>query len=204
MVEPKSTFPLVIAGPSGAGKTTLARKAVERDPGMRFSVSDTSRPIRGGETDGRDYRFINEETFRKRIEEDAYAEWAIVHGDYYGTPRSEIEASSGNVVLDIDVQGSALIRERYPNSVGIFVVPPSLDIMEKRLRERRTESEEQIQRRLADGSEEMLRKYEYDYIVINDDFETALETVLAIVRAERWRVERLQDSSAPRAAHAEE
>ncbi len=196
MVEAKRAFPLVVAGPSGVGKTTLARLAVEREKGLRFSVSDTSRPIRGGETDGVDYRFVGEEEFRRRIDADAYAEWAVVHGDHYGTPRAEIEkgvAAGEVVVLDIDVQGSALIRQRYDDSVGIFVVPPSLEVLEGRLRGRKTESEKRIQRRMADAAEEMKRKFEYDYSVINDDLETALGTVLSIVRAERWRAKRLKE-----------
>jgi guanylate kinase len=200
MVEPKHAFPLVVAGPSGVGKTTLARMAVGREEGLRFSISDTSRPIRGGETEGEDYRFIGEEEFRRRVDEDAYAEWAVVHGDYYGTPRSEIErgvAAGSVVVLDIDVQGSAQIRERYDDSVGIFVVPPSLEVLERRLRGRKTEAEERIQRRLADAAEEMKCKFDYDYIVVNDDLEIALATVLSIVRAERWRAKRLQEIHAP-------
>jgi len=198
MVEGERGFPLVIAGPSGAGKTTLARIVVEREEGLRFSVSDTSRPIRGEEKDGVDYRFLGEADFKRRIEEDAYAEWALVHGDYYGTPRSEIDgpAERGEtVVLDIDVQGSEQIRARYPEAVGIFVVPPSMEVMESRLRARGTEKEDRIRRRLADAREEMTRKYEFDYIVINDDLDAAADTVRAIARAERWRSGRLRDAA---------
>ena len=198
MVEGERGFPLVIAGPSGAGKTTLARIVVEREEGLRFSVSDTSRPIRGEEKDGVDYRFLGEADFKRRIEEDAYAEWALVHGDYYGTPRSEIDgpAERGEtVVLDIDVQGSEQIRARYPEAVGIFVVPPSMEVMESRLRARGTEKEDRIRRRLADAREEMTRNYEFDYIVINDDLDAAADTVRAIARAERWRSGRLRDAA---------
>lgn len=198
MVEREIGFPLVIAGPSGAGKTTLARIVVEQEKGLRFSVSDTSRPIRGKERRGEDYRFLSEADFRRRIEEDAYAEWAKVHGDYYGTPRSEIDgpAERGEtVVLDIDVQGSEQIRARYPGAVGVFVVPPSMEVMERRLRDRGTEQEDRIRRRLADAREEMKRKYEFDYIVINGDLDAAVETVRAIARAERWRSARLKDAS---------
>ncbi|MBN1825180.1 MAG: guanylate kinase [Candidatus Eisenbacteria bacterium] len=198
MVERKSGFPLVIAGPSGAGKTTLARVLVEREEGLRFSVSDTSRPIRGSERDGVDYHFLGEAAFRRRIEEDAYAEWALVHGDYYGTPRAEIDGPTAlgeTVVLDIDVQGSEQIRARYPGAVGVFIVPPSVEVMEKRLRGRGTEEETRIRRRIEDARVEMRRKFEFDYIVINDDLDAAIETIRAIVRAERWRSARLKDAT---------
>ncbi len=196
MVEPKSAFAVVVAGPSGAGKTTLARGAVERDETLRFSVSDTSRLIRGDEVDGRDYRFLSEAGFEKRIERDAYAEWAKVHGDYYGTPRAEIEegaAAGETVVLDIDVQGSDQIREKYPAALRIFIVPPSWEVLEKRLLSRGTEDEERLRTRLRNARRELEKKFEYDYIVVNDDRETALETILSIIRAERCRAERLKE-----------
>lgn len=196
MVEPKSAFAVVVAGPSGAGKTTLARGAVGRDGSLRFSVSDTSRPIRDGETEGGDYRFLSEAGFEKRIEQDAYAEWAKVHGDYYGTPRSEIEegaAAGETVILDIDVQGSDQIREKYPAALRIFIVPPSWEVLERRLRSRGTEDEERLRTRLQNARRELEKKFEYDYIVVNDDRETALETMLSIIGAERCRAERLKE-----------
>jgi guanylate kinase len=196
MVESKGPFAVVIAGPSGAGKTTLARRAVESDPLLRFSVSDTSRPIRAGEVEGHDYRFVDAKEFEKRIRAGRYAEWADVHGDYYGTPRSEIEEATRrgeNAVLDIDVQGCRQVREKYPETLALFVVPSSLAVLEQRLRERRTEPEERIRRRLRDAEAELARKFEYDYIVVNDDLETANGAVLAIIRAERCRAARLRD-----------
>jgi guanylate kinase len=198
MVESKGAFAVVIAGPSGAGKTTLARRAAESDPRLRFSISDTSRPIRPGEIDGRDYRFIDRGEFEERARADRYAEWAVVHGDYYGTPRSEIEKSverGENVLLDIDVQGSAQVRAKYPETLALFVVPPSLEVLERRLRARGTEPEERVQRRLRDAMEELARKFEYDYIVVNDELETAGAAVLAIIRAERCRAKRLRDKA---------
>ncbi len=194
MVESKSTFPVVIAGPSGAGKTTLAREVVRKLDHCRFSVSDTSRPRRGRERPGVDYNFVDVETFKMKIETDAYAEWAIVHGDHYGTPRSEVDGSVEDgkiVILDIDVQGSAKIRKYYPDSVGIFVVPPSLSVLERRLRGRGTEEEDRIQRRLEDAMRELDRMFEYDYIVINDTFDGALQDTLSILRVETLRASRL-------------
>jgi guanylate kinase len=199
VVEPKSVFAVVIAGPSGAGKTTLARAAARRDPRLRFSISDTSRPIRPGEQDGRDYRFIGTEEFQSRIRGGRYAEWAEVHGDFYGTPRSEIEEGAArglHVILDIDVQGCDQVRLRYPSTLAVFVVPPSFEVLERRLRARGTEPEERIQRRLEDARAELRRKFEYDYIVINDELDAAVETVLSIVRAERCRAARLTESGA--------
>ncbi|MBM3320415.1 MAG: guanylate kinase [Candidatus Eisenbacteria bacterium] len=201
MVETKSSFPIVIAGPSGAGKTTLARAAAARDPRLRFSISDTSRPIREGEADGRDYRFVGEEEFEERIRAGRYAEWAKVHGDYYGTPRSEIEegiARGEDVVLDIDVQGCEQVRAKYSAALAIFIVPPSLAVLEKRLRERRTEPEERIRTRLENARAEIEKKFEYDYIVVNDRLDGAIETVLSIIRAERCRAARLRETAGAR------
>lgn len=198
MVGPKSAFAVIIAGPSGSGKTTLARLAVEGDPALRFSVSDTSRPRRGKEREGVDYRFLSEEAFAKRIEEDGYAEWARVHGDYYGTPRSEIEgaATAGEeLILDIDVQGAEQIRCKYPETVGIFIVPPSWEVLEERLRSRKTDSDDRIRTRMANAREELARKFEYDYIVINDDLTAARDAVLSIIRAERCRAKRLEEKT---------
>jgi guanylate kinase len=199
VVEPKSAFAVVIAGPSGVGKTTLARAAAGRDPRLRFSISDTSRPIRAGEKDGRDYRFIGAGEFEARIQGERYAEWAKVHGDYYGTPRSEMEEGAArglHVILDIDVQGCEQVRRGYPSTLALFIVPPSFEVLERRLRGRGTEPEERIQRRLEDARAELRRKFEYDYIVINDDLDVAVETVLSIIRAERCRAARLTESGA--------
>ena len=199
MVEAREAFAVIVAGPSGSGKTTLARRAVERDDKLRFSVSDTSRPRRGKEVEGRDYRFRTEAEFEKRIEEGAYAEWARVHGDYYGTPRSEIDgaASDGvNLLLDIDVQGAEQVRAAYGSAVAIFIVPPSWEVLERRLRNRGTDSEERIRTRLRNAEVELEKKFSYDYIVVNDDLEAALDAFLSIIRAERCRAERLTESAA--------
>jgi len=200
MVEVREVFAVIVAGPSGSGKTTLARRAVECEEKLRFSLSDTSRPQRGKEKDGHDYSFLTEAAFEERIAGGAYAEWARVHGDYYGTPRSEFEgaASAGvNLLLDVDVQGAEQVRTAYPGVVSIFIVPPSWEELERRLRGRGTDSEERIQTRLRNAGVELEKKFSYDYIVVNDDLETALDAVLSIIRAERCRADRLTETAAP-------
>ena len=182
---------LVLSAPSGTGKTTLARRLVQAHPDAEFSVSVTTREPRGAERDGVDYRFVDSLTFQQMIEQDELVEWAEVHDNFYGSPQSVVDrafSTGGIAVFDIDVQGGRSIRRRYPEAVLVFVLPPSMDELERRLRERGTESEDAIRRRmLAARSELELGARAYDYLVVNDSVERAYAELEAIVSAERCR-----------------
>jgi guanylate kinase len=182
---------LVLSAASGTGKTTLARRLVQAHPDAEFSVSVTTREPRGAERDGVDYRFVDALTFQRMIEQDELVEWAEVHGNFYGSPQSVVErafSTGGIAVFDIDVQGGRSIRRRYPEAVLVFVLPPSMDELERRLRERGTESEDAIRRRmLAARSELEQGTHDYDYVVVNDTVDRAYAELEAIVSAERSR-----------------
>ena len=180
----------IVSAPSGAGKTSLVRALMERDPDIAFSVSHTTRPPRPGEADGRDYHFVDVATFERMIEEGAFLEYARVFDNYYGTSRAEVErllAAGKDVFLDIDWQGARQVRSAWPEAVSLFILPPSREALEARLRGRGTDSEEVIARRMAQAVDEASHYREYDYLIINDVFETALEDLAAIVRAVRLR-----------------
>ncbi|QJA06629.1 guanylate kinase [Thermosulfurimonas marina] len=184
---------LVVSAPSGAGKTTLCRLLIER-LGFRFSVSHTTRPPRPGEEEGRDYYFVSREEFESMVSRGEFVEWAEVHGHLYGTSRAEVEealARGEDLLLDIDVQGASSLRRFFPEAVFVFVAPPSLSELERRLRARGTETEEVLQRRLARAREEMTFAPWFDYVVVNDEVERAFGDLVAIVRAERCRPPRL-------------
>ena len=180
---------IVISGPTASGKSTLWRQLVRR-PGVGFSVSATTRPPRPGETDGRDYHFIAPEEFERRAAAGEFLEWARVHGRFYGTPRAAVEAAldaGRDLVLEIDVQGAAQIRRCGLPAVTIFVLPPSLEALEARLRARATEGEEEIRRRLAVVRAEMAEAPHYDHRVVNDDVArmvAEVEGILGYGRAE--------------------
>jgi guanylate kinase len=184
---------IVVSAPSGAGKTTLCEEAVRRLPRLVHSVSYTTRPPRPDESDGRDYHFVEEGTFKRMVAEGAFAEWATVHGHLYGTSRKDLEAhfARGNdVILDIDTQGAAILRAAYPEGVFIFILPPSFAQLEARLRARGTDRPEEIARRLARARTEMAAYPEYEYVVVNDDVERAVEVLCAIITAERSKSRR--------------
>lgn len=185
---------VVVSAPSGAGKTSLCKEAARRLPRLIHSVSFTTRAPRPDEEDGRDYHFVNEPAFRGMIEAGEFAEWAYVHGHLYGTSRSLLEkqfAEGLDVILDIDTQGAARLRQDYQAGVFVFVVPPTLDLLETRLRQRRTDSEETIRRRLAMAREELYHYRDYQYIVVNDIFEKAVKQLCCIITAERSRRDRV-------------
>ncbi len=180
----------VVAAPSGAGKTTLVRGLLEADPGVGLSVSTTTRAPRPGEVDGRDYRFTDVDAFKAMVERGEFLEWAKVHGNYYGTSKSWIQAelaAGRDVLLEIDWQGARQVRSLFPEAVGIFILPPSLEELERRLRGRGTDSDEVIARRLAAAQAEMRHVGEFDYAIINKELQRASEELLLIVRASRLR-----------------
>jgi len=182
---------LVLSAPSGAGKTTLARALTEQTPGARFSVSTTTRPPRGEEREGVDYFFVQEEEFKARVAAGFFAEWAQVHGHFYGSPQSAVEAARREdslAVFDIDVQGGLRLKAHAPDCILVFVMPPSFEELERRLRNRRTDNAQAIEKRLCAAKEETRQGLEfYDYIVVNDELPKALERLKAIVVAEKCR-----------------
>jgi guanylate kinase len=184
----------IVSAPSGAGKTTLSRRAVEAFPDLSLSVSYTTRTPRANEVNGQDYHFIAEEQFFRLRDSGALVEWARVHGFFYGTPRAPLQealAAGRDILLDIDVQGARQIKQAHPEAVSVFILPPSWEELEKRLRGRRTEAEEVIARRLKRAYEEAEERFLYDYWIINDKLERAVATLKAIIIAERARVSRM-------------
>lgn len=179
----------VVAAPSGAGKTTLVHALVERMNGIALTVSHTTRRPRDGEVDGMHYHFVSRERFEHLIEVDRFLEHAKVFGNYYGTSIDTVEdgLNNGDVLLEIDWQGAQQIKQRLPDAIGIFILPPSRETLEQRLRRRGKDSDEVIARRLAEAQEEMSHHDEFDYLVVNDDLATAVEDAIAIVRGARMR-----------------
>ncbi len=189
---------LVISAPSGAGKTTILRRILAEVPAVSFSISHTTRPPRTGEQHGRDYYFVSESEFEVMRDDDAFLEWARVHDNYYGTSRKAVEAileQGRDVLLDIDVQGAAQLRQRISDAVLIFIAPPSLAELENRLRGRGTDSEAVIELRLRNARQEMERIAEYDHLVINDNLDEAVDMVRAVILAVRSRHLRRLDGS---------
>ncbi|MDP1653969.1 MAG: guanylate kinase [Rhodocyclaceae bacterium] len=178
----------IVAAPSGAGKTTLVRKLMEHDPGIRHSVSYTTRPPRPAEQDGHDYHFIDIQTFLAMRERGDFLEWAEVHGNFYGTSRTWLldEMRAGrDTLLEIDWQGAQQVRALMPQAVSIFIVPPSIEELERRLRARGQDSEDVIQRRVAAALGELRHVDEFDFVIINNNLQEALEDLAAAVRASR-------------------
>jgi len=180
----------IISAPSGAGKTSLVKALLESTDGIRVSVSHTTRGMRPGEVDGKDYHFTEVETFRSMIADNAFLEHAEVFGNYYGTSRSsalDMMAQGMDVILEIDWQGAQQVRAKMPEAVSIFILPPSREELERRLRGRGTDADEVIARRLGEAVTEMGHYGEFDYLVFNDDFTSALEELRHIVFARRLR-----------------
>lgn len=192
-------FVLVISAPSGAGKTSLARALVERNARLTFSISATTRPPRPYERHGKDYFFVDEGEFERMRAAGELVEWAEVHGRLYGTPRSGIAAALAEEripVLDIDVQGARQVRAMFDDAVLVFILPPNVDELLRRLAGRGSEDAEELRRRLRTALSELPAVGEFDYLVVNDVFEDAVATLEAIVRAESRRVGRLASAEA--------
>jgi guanylate kinase len=194
------TTVFIISAPSGSGKSTLVSRLMNEVERLTFSVSYTTRAPRGSEVEGEAYCFISRAEFEERLARDEFLEHAEVFGNYYGTHVSalQIAANKGlDLVLDIDVQGAAQLKERIPDAVTIFVLAPSREILEQRLRARSQDSDEVIRRRLADAAREIRNYSLYDYVLVNNDLEPAAETLKSIVRAERVKRVRVEEKIRP-------
>ena len=191
-----SFFPVILSAPSGGGKTTIARMLLGRRPDLGYSVSCTTRAPRQGEVPGRDYYFMSRAEFIAKREQGAFAESAEVHGNLYGTLRAEVErvlSGGQHVVMDIDVQGAVQFVRAFPQSVTIFILPPSAEVLLERLRGRKTESPAQLAARLQSALQELQQVDEYEYVVMNDELERAVSSVESIIDAEVVSRERLKN-----------
>jgi guanylate kinase len=194
------TTVFIISAPSGSGKSTLVGRLLENDPNLMFSVSYTTRTPRGTEVDGKGYRFVSREGFEAMLARNEFLEWAQVFGNYYGTHRcilEEAQSQGKDLVLDIDVQGARQLKEKIPEAVTIFVLPPSKAELEQRLRSRGEDREEVITRRLKEAADEIRNYKNYDYVLINRVLAEAEATLCAIVRAERARRTRIENQIRP-------
>ncbi len=194
------TVVYIVSAPSGSGKSTLLARVLAADPRLLFSVSYTTRAPRGAERPGESYHFISREEFETRLGSGEFLEWAEVFGHYYGTHRSYWEQArreNRDLVLDIDVQGARKLKREIPDAVSIFILAPSRDILEQRLRARSEDSDEAIERRLREAREEIKSFREYDYVLVNRDLETAVADLAAIIRAERLRRVRMEEEIGP-------
>jgi guanylate kinase len=190
----------IISAPSGSGKSTLVSRLMASERGLRFSVSYTTRKARGNEKPGENYIYISREEFLRRIEDREFLEHAEVFGNFYGTHREVLELAQSegkDLILDIDVKGARQLKERIPEAVTIFILPPSRDILEQRLRARSEDSEEVIQRRLRDAAAEIRNYKQYDYVLVNHQVEESTGTLRSIVKAERVRRIRMEEQIRP-------
>lgn len=186
----------VLSAPSGGGKTTIYKAILQRMNGITYSVSCTTRQPRSDEVDGRDYFFLERDRFEKMVVAGEFLEWAEVHGSLYGTRKQMVldtVATGSDIMLDIDVQGARQLRKVFPEAVFLFLFPPSLAVLEQRLRGRKSDRDDSIQRRLEIARLEMAEYRMYDYLIINDEVENAIDEVMAVIRAERNAINRLND-----------
>ena len=183
-MQSESAHLFIIASPSGGGKTTLCREVLKRFPDMLYSVSHTTRKCREGEQEGVDYYFVDKDDFEKGIAAGKWAEWALVHGNYYGTSADFLDAGLADgrdILLDIDVQGARQVLQNYPNSVAIFILPPSLEVLQQRLNARGTDSEESIAVRLKNAEKEMKQKDLFHHVIVNDQLSKAVAELISII-----------------------
>ena len=187
-------FPVILSSPSGGGKTAITKRILAKRTDVGYSVSATTRLPRAGEQDGRDYYFLGVSEFESRVNRGEFAEWANVHGKMYGTLRREVDRvlqSGRHCLMDIDVQGAALFRKAFPQTVAVFILPPSADALLARLTARKTEDRESLARRLKSGLAELQAVAEYDFVVVNDDLDRATDQVSGVIDAESSRRSRL-------------
>ncbi|MHB1421326.1 MAG: guanylate kinase [Bacillota bacterium] len=190
---PEQGLLIVLSGPSGAGKGTLCHALLNIQPNMYYSISITTRLPRPGEKEGINYYFTSRECFQQMLSENAFLEWAEVYGNYYGTPRKPVEEKLNqgkDVILEIDIQGALQVKSGFSQGVYIFIVPPSLQELEKRIVKRDSDSPEAIRRRLNSVSQELNYISEYDYVVVNDEVDAAVAKIIAIIQAEKCRPQR--------------
>jgi guanylate kinase len=171
---------LVVTGPSGVGKGTLIRKLLERRPDYRLSVSATTRPPRPGEVDGRDYHFLTEQEFERRLAAGDFLEHALYAGNHYGTLKEEVDRTPGNLVLEIEVEGARQVRKAMPEATQVFIAPPSDETLRERLERRSTDSPEVIERRLARAKEELAARQEFKRVIVNDDLDRAVDELVQL------------------------
>jgi len=200
----KRGIPIVLSAPSGAGKSTIATRIVEENPSAVLSISCTTRAPRPGEKDGVNYHFTSADEFKRKIEVGEFLEWAVVHGHYYGTPLSSLEkqmSENKDVILTIDPQGALSVKKIFSEGIFIFVVPPSWDALRERLTKRATDDSNTIDVRIQNAKKELSYLSHYDYLVVNDNLESAVTDVTAILRAEHRRLSRINKNDIPLLAH---
>jgi guanylate kinase len=190
VVKPEGML-IVLSSPSGGGKSSVCQALLKRDNRLVYSVSFTSRPPRGDEVNGQHYNFVSEDEFERLVQKECFYEWARVHGNLYGTRRDLVEmklAEGRDIVLDLDVQGSLQIKHKNPKAVMVFILPPSMRVLEERLRKRNTDSDETINRRLHNARVEINQAAKYDYVVVNEDLQETIEIIWRIIESERHSV----------------
>lgn len=180
----------ILSGPSGSGKDTILKEALKRHPEIKLSISTITRAMRQGEIEGEKYHFISREEFEEQLSKDMFLEHNVFVGNYYGTPRGPVEeclAAGTDMIVEIDVNGAKQVKEKMPQAISIFIMPPSFEVLKKRLSRRGTESEELVAKRLGEAIREIKCAYDYDYIVINDDLDEAVEALLSVILCERTK-----------------